>query len=219
MECIKDLVAGSTTKTFDKKEIIISENDVLKEFYWIKKGIVEITRTDEKGNEFLLWLMEPGDLLGIIPFLKRKDFEFTAIAFNKCTVVPIPVNQFEYLLKQNPELKRDLLKILCQRVDFIENRLASFMSKNTKQRLAEILIYFDNKLKEQLGNGEITANSSIDYPFKKLASIIGTSYWYLDKIMREFQDQGLLERRRNSVTLKDVGRLNLIFHSTKFSGY
>jgi ATP-binding cassette subfamily B protein len=105
------------TKHFKAGEVLISEGDLPKEMFLIRKGRVRITK---KGK----WItdLKTGDLLGEMGALDRRARSATAVAIEDTTVSVLAVSELEEKLQENPMIYH-LVKSLIKRLREADRKL------------------------------------------------------------------------------------------------
>ena len=119
------------TRTFQPGDVIFREGDDAKgEAFMVHMGRVEI-RKEIGGEERLLNTLAKGELLGHLALFRNAPRSATAIAADAVTLMVIPANRLDTLVRANPALAvaliRDLAKMLLAAEDRLreaEDRLA-----------------------------------------------------------------------------------------------
>jgi CRP/FNR family transcriptional regulator len=120
------------TKTFQPGEVIFREGDDAKgEAFMVHVGRVEI-RKQIGGEERLLSTLTKGELLGHIALFRNAPRSATAIAADAVTLMVIPANRLDHLVRANPALAVALIRDLATRMLAAEDRL-----REVEDRLAK----------------------------------------------------------------------------------
>ncbi len=111
------------TRTFEPGTIIFREGDDAKgEAFMVHQGRVEI-RKQIGGEERLLSTLAKGELLGHIALFRNAPRSATAIAGDAVTLMVIPANRLDHLVRANPALALALIRDLATRMLAAEDRL------------------------------------------------------------------------------------------------
>jgi len=73
----------------------------------IRKGRVQISR-NERGNERLLGVLEPGDSFGELALLTKKPYSETALTLEECEISEISRKQLEEFLAKYRHLRNTI---------------------------------------------------------------------------------------------------------------
>ena len=111
------------TRTFEPGAVIFREGDDAKgEAFMLHLGRVEI-RKKIGGEERLLRTLTKGELLGHIALFRNAPRSATAIAGDAVTLMVIPANRLDHLVRANPALALALIRDLSTMMLAAEDRL------------------------------------------------------------------------------------------------
>ena len=109
-EPIEDL----PTRTFESGAVIFREGDESQsEAYLVHEGTVEARRRVD-GEERVLNTLVKGDLLGEVALFRDAPHSVTAIAVEQVTLLVIPAQRLESMVRANPELAIGLIRQLAR---------------------------------------------------------------------------------------------------------
>ena len=121
------------SKTFKPGEFIFREGDDAKgEAFMVHQGRVEI-RKQIGGEERLLGTLAKGELLGHIALFRNAPRSARAIAAAAVTLMVIPANRLETLVRANPALAVALIRDLAAMMLRAEDRLREVEERQPKQ--------------------------------------------------------------------------------------
>ncbi len=110
------------TRDFKAGEIIFREGDDPKgEAFMVHTGQVEV-RKAIGGEERLLRTLGKGDLLGELALFRSAPRSATAVAAEAVTLMVIPANRLDHMVRSNPALAVALIKDLASRMLAAEER-------------------------------------------------------------------------------------------------
>jgi CRP/FNR family transcriptional regulator len=120
------------TRTFQPGDVIFREGDDAKgEAFMVHVGRVEI-RKRIGGEERLLNTLAKGELLGHLALFRNAPRSATAIAAEAVTLMVIPANRLDHLVRANPALAVALIRDLARMLLAAEDRLREVEDKLTK---------------------------------------------------------------------------------------
>jgi CRP/FNR family transcriptional regulator len=121
------------TRTFEPGAVIFREGDDAKgEAFMVHQGRVEI-RKQIGGEERLLGTLAKGELLGHIALFRNAPRSASAIAADAVTLMVIPANRLETLVRANPALAVALIRDLAAMMLRAEDRLREVEDRQAKQ--------------------------------------------------------------------------------------
>jgi CRP/FNR family transcriptional regulator len=104
------------TRTFNPGDVIFSEGDDPKgEAFMVHLGKVEIKKL-VAGEQRLLATLGKGSLLGELGLFRDAPRSATAIAAEAVTLMVIPANRLDHMVRSNPALAVALIKDLANRM-------------------------------------------------------------------------------------------------------
>ena len=110
------------TRTFNPGDVIFKEGDDAKsEAFLVHLGKVEI-RKNLGGEDKLLRVQSKGELLGELALFRNAPRSATAIAADAVTLMVIPANRLDAMVRSNPALAMAIIKDLASRMLAAEER-------------------------------------------------------------------------------------------------
>jgi CRP/FNR family transcriptional regulator len=110
------------TRTFNPGDVIFKEGDDAKsEAFLVHLGKVEI-RKNLGGEDKLLRVLNKGEILGELALFRNAPRSATAIAADAVTLMVIPANRLDAMVRSNPALAMALIKDLASRMLAAEDR-------------------------------------------------------------------------------------------------
>jgi CRP-like cAMP-binding protein/RsiW-degrading membrane proteinase PrsW (M82 family) len=121
--------------------ILFQEGDKGKEFYLLKKGIVEIFKTTEMGEHVTLNIIEQGNIFGEMAMITGQPRAASAICSTNCLISTSDGDNLEALVLGNPQFSYKLLQtlatrlsnsevILMNRIESLENEIQILREQN-----------------------------------------------------------------------------------------
>lgn len=105
---------ATESRSFDKGQVLFRQGDDAKgEAYLVHEGAVEVRRVDD-GEERVLRTLAKGDLLGEVALFRNAPHSATAIALEPVTVLVIPEERLEEMVRTNPLLALALIRQLAR---------------------------------------------------------------------------------------------------------
>lgn len=199
------ILKNSQLKKFNRGDNIIKSGDQVGGIYCIQSGIVKVSRIVDIDKEFILWIAEMGDMLGLNSLIDDEPFSFFATALDQVTAYFIPASELKIILENEPVVTVQLMKNICDKLNSIDERLTSISRKKIREHCAEMLISIST-----ISHSENDNNRYINYSIKDLAAIIGTSKSYLYKVLLEFSNKNILSVNNRKMFIKNMSALSSI---------
>jgi CRP-like cAMP-binding protein len=107
-------IAGMQSRSFGPGEVVFRQGDAGKpEAYLVHEGKVEVRRRTARGERVLRTLAK-GDLLGEVAFWSDGPHSATALAVGRVTLVVVPADRLEHLVRTKPNLAIAIIRRLAR---------------------------------------------------------------------------------------------------------
>jgi CRP/FNR family transcriptional regulator, nitrogen oxide reductase regulator len=199
-----DLILGAAReKRFDKRETIFSEGDPVRHVTMVVSGIVKVTQMGLNGNEVILRLNAAGEIVGSYRVCVNCSHCATAQAVQSCVALVWDAAVFEKLLARIPTFRRNTVRALEERLLEMEQRFREVSTEKVGSRLSSELVRLSDRLRRCTDNGllEITLSRA------ELAQLTGTTLFTVSRLLCQWQTQGIVRVRRESVLVQDFAAL------------
>lgn len=103
--------------------ILFEEGDKGSDFYFLKKGKVEIYKLSANGEKMILAVIEPGNIFGEMSMITGQPRAATAVCLTNCHVSTANADNLEALILNSPEFSLQLMKTLANRISNSEGIL------------------------------------------------------------------------------------------------
>ncbi|MBU3134702.1 Crp/Fnr family transcriptional regulator [Clostridium gasigenes] len=191
-----------TKKSFEKGDIIFSEGELFDKLFIINNGSIKIYTYTKDGKEQILYILKEGEFLGDLNLLKNDIFKFNAMALESTNMCIIHKDDFDILIKTNPEISIKILEYAHDRIASLENLVQTLTTKDVEVRLASLLINLSSTfgIKTDIGI-EIT----LPLTREDMSNFIGVTRETVSRKLSYFQSQNIIEIFENKIILiKDI---------------
>ncbi len=188
-------------KRYNRHEILFLQGDPCHGFFCIKSGAVKIFRATPDGKEVVLHIAGPGETIAEIPVLDGGRYPATAETIKPSTLYFIQKEGFLRLLERYPSLSRKIIAGLARRCRRFVSIIEDLTLKQAHSRLAKHLW---EQAERQSGEEVIV---TLGMTKGELAALIGTVPESLSRILRRFQEEGILSVKGRKVIIHDLQRL------------
>lgn len=196
-ECRQQLSRYLITRDITAGQTIVLEGGQAEACYFILSGMFRVLRTNHEGKIQILARLTAGEPINLISLLLPERINHASVeALTPASVLALTAQDFDALLASCPEFSTSLLKHFAQRISQMTDLAASLSLLPVRVRLARFLI--------KLANG--TENSS-EWTQEEIAAQIGTVRDVVGRTLRDFEEQGLIARDRQQITLLNKASL------------
>jgi CRP/FNR family transcriptional regulator, polysaccharide utilization system transcription regulator len=199
---IVNLSEKRKTKTYKKKEIIYQEDVFPAGIFFLNKGKVKTARINAEGKEFITALIGEGEFFGYNPLLEDQAYSDSAVALEESEVYVIPKEDFFALLHNSREVSSAFIRMLSNDVKEKEERLLHIAYNSVRKRVADALLLLRQRYATEADKVFSMAISRED-----LANLAGTAQETVIRTLSDFKEEGLIEIKGSTITLKEQARL------------
>jgi len=198
------LEEGCSRTIYDKGELIFKEGGPVQHIIYLREGFVKLIKRGAGGKDFIFGISKKGAYLGLQNLNKdTKTNYYSAVTLTKSEVCFIDRQCFTELLKKNGEFGLKVLStVFTDEMNYFD-RLVNNVQQQLPGRVANAISYF---AREVYGENPFVLNLTQT----EIASLVGTSRESVSRILKEFQDMGIISLDKNVLTILNEKRLEEI---------
>ena len=197
-----------TPRKYPKNSMVILEEEFGDIIFIILVGTVKITRVNDEGKEVILSLLGPGEVFGEMAILDGEARSANALAQEDCELLAIQKSEFLNLLKRNFKISFALLGELAKRLRKSDQQIEALSLDDAEHRIGVSIL----NLAEEMGvirQGAVTVDN---LPYQQdIANMAGTSRETVSRVMKMFEERGLIPKEGHKMTIPDYGFFKRIF--------
>ena len=195
MEEFRKMVSERKVRQIKKKQVIYYEGDAVNGIYLVLSGNVKTIKIASDGRELLTGMYTTDQYFGVAAVLADENYNETAEAMEDTSLCLLPKDLVVQLLNKYPDVASSFIKILANNVLKKEEQLLQLAYHSVRKRMAESLV----KLSEK----DDVLNVSRD----NLAAMAGMATETVSRILSDFKDEGLINRKGSQIIILDSMRL------------
>jgi len=165
-------------------------------------GCLKVTQGSSHGQEVILRLNGPGDLLGKIVSSAHGSHLHTTRAVQTSAVLVWEMESFEALTERFPTLRRNIANILERQLTELEIRYREVSTEKVSARLSNLLV----RLVSQVGR-RLEDSVEIALSRRELAQLTGTTLFTVSRLLCQWETLGIVSARREAVLVHDQAAL------------
>jgi CRP/FNR family transcriptional regulator, cyclic AMP receptor protein len=205
-EQVDELLATGTRREFEAGRALMREGDPSAHVELIVRGFVKITNLVE-GNEFLMGIRVPGDLVGEMAGLTGKPRVATAVSCGRVVAYVITRAAFHRFLARHPEAALHMAAVMAERLRWANERRTDYAAHSVEVRLARVLVEIADICGLVTPEG-LTIGVPLSQP--ELATMIGVSDARIQNAFRDLRGWGLVRTGYRRLTLLDPDALRAL---------
>src|SRR5688572_12639953 len=169
--------------------------------YVIVKGRIKLCRIEPNTDrEAVIDILPQGSLFGDSALYSTAgQRENCAVAYEPCTLLKIPAPQFKTAMAEEPQLREYTFRLIGQRLERAEQRLADFALNAIPARLDRLLADFSNRYGVHESEGVLI---DISLPHREIASIVGSTRESVTVRLNAMRREGTIEFVNRRILVK-----------------
>ncbi|HIG65110.1 MAG TPA: cyclic nucleotide-binding domain-containing protein [Methyloprofundus sp.] len=192
--------------SLQKGDYIYRQGDEFNMVAAIKSGSAKLVSNDGAGNEHILNVLLPGELIGFDGLFQNK-YNCSAIALENLCYCVLPVGKLEGLCAKIPGIARELLKHSSEAINESQSQVMASKS-SAEEKVAKFLINLSDRLKSR---GYSAVQFNICLTRQELGEHLGLTLETVSRTLAQFQNIGFLNVQRKLIEIKDLQGLRQIF--------
>ena len=190
------------TVSFEKGDTIFDYDKTLSYFYFILSGKVKIYHMNlNNSKEQTIYLLARGDMYDTVTLLDGKPHEMMSEVLEGGEAFRVPIGKIREWMYDYPVFGEIILKYVASQMRQVEELAADLTLLDTKERLIKLILKNIEKGRE--GDVNILENISN----AEIAKLIGTVRHVIDRHIKLLKSEGLIDKSRRKISLKDMERL------------
>jgi len=205
LSILVDLFRNGTKLTYNKGEFLIRPGSTPSGIFYIESGLVKAYDITKYGEENLLIIRKPGELLGLTWALTGREKGIVYSALVPTTVWQVSRDDFINVLHTRPEVALPLVHMLVDMYRLHSERILNLEYRTVRERLISFLL----STARRFGSDRTTNTIVIAVPLRHqdIASSISATRETTGRELAALERKGLLKTEQSIITLLDVDGL------------
>jgi CRP/FNR family transcriptional regulator len=197
------LESQSVLVRYKKGEIICKQGGLASHIMYMEKGLAKVF-LDDGVNSLVLKIIPDGNMLGLSSVNSENNtYQYSAMAYIDSEIKQIDIRFFKQMLGQNPAFAQEVINILGSNSVQINGRFFCLTHKQSYGRLADILLCLSERIFRKY-------DFELPLSRKDLAELSGMSPETVIRMLKKFNDEGLIRMEGKSFSLLDPIRMKRI---------
>lgn len=195
-------------RPIERGQYLYHAGDEFNSIFALRSGSLKTISTSEDGEEHILGVKMPGDLLGLSD-INQKQYTRSAIALETSSLCEIPYERFEELSRQIPGLHQHILGMMSREIHHEQDRVTMCKKLSAEARLAGLLLTLSQRFTQR---GFSATEFNLSMSRSDIANMLGLAVETISRLFSAFQEQGLLSVERKHIKLHDIPRLEQLLN-------
>ncbi len=199
------LLAAGHRRRWVAGEVLFREGDTAESALVIVTGLVKIHKRGHSGDELILALCGPGDLLGEVTAVQGATRSADVAALQDVEALVVAHADLRRLFAQHPHIALVLLELVLRRLRLADERRLEFATAESLPRVTSRLLELAQRFGVDSQEGALVVEMPISQ--EELASWAAASRESTARALRTLRELGLIETRRKRMVVLDADRL------------
>lgn len=208
---VADLARRAAPRTLSRGEELFGAREPSNAMYVLMTGRIRIWIVSAGGSEVTLNIVTGGGLFGEIGLLDGGERTAAASAAEKSDVLSIDRASFFAAMEADPQLARNAIAFLCERLRWVSARLEDSALRTAPERLARLLEHLADDHGKAVRDDDAEGGEAVSLSVKlsqgELARWSLMSRESANKILARWSDEGLIRQDKGWITVLDMQRL------------
>ncbi|MFO7933030.1 MAG: Crp/Fnr family transcriptional regulator, partial [Bacteroidales bacterium] len=178
--------SGKVEKEFSEGEVIIKEGTLIRNFVYLKSGLVKLFRTDNSGKEQIITIAKPFDYVSLLSVFSNDRYQYSVTALEDSVTCNLAMEDVRRMVRENGTLALNLMKHMSKVADKIILDSLEVRKKHLRGRVAYLLIFFSQN---------VYFSPEFDLPLsrKEMAEYVGMTTENVIRSLSELRKDGILK--------------------------
>jgi CRP/FNR family transcriptional regulator, cyclic AMP receptor protein len=185
---------------FRRRRFIYRAGDPAEDLYVIARGRVKLSRIEKaSGREAVIDIFPPGSLFGESALYAAGLRENCAVAYENSRLLRIPIVEFQGAMADDRGLYDYTFRLIGQRLERSERRVADFALDAIPMRLEKLLLEFSDRYGVAETDGVLI---DIPLPHREIASIVGSTRESVTVRLNAMRREGTIDFVNRKILIK-----------------
>ena len=182
-----------------KGDLIIEEGTLIKDFIYLKSGLVELYKTTRNQMQILKFA-GPFDFVSILNIFSNSKYQYSVKALEDSVTCHVDFGEIRDMVLENGVFAYGLLQKMGKVADGIIQESLEIRRHNVKGRVAIVLLYFANRVYEK---------DEFELPLsrKEIAEYIGKTTENVIRTLSDFRKSSIIKIFGKVIEIVDKERL------------
>lgn len=192
--------ASRHQRTLNAGEFLIRQGDNIKDFIYLKEGLVKLFREVDQGQTQIISFGKPFDFVSLLSVFSDEKYNYSVSAVVDSVACIFDLSEIKRLIKTNGEFALHLIQTQNRSSDRIIMNSLDLLQKRLYGRVATVLLYFAD---------EIFKSDEYELPVsrKEIAQYIGMSIENVIRAISAFRKDKIIQVYGKNLSITDRNRL------------
>ena len=202
---MEEILGHFSPMTLPKKTSIYPWQTQTSLFVIIKGRVKVSTINPSNGHEYIISLLDKGDVFDVISLLDTKEHEVNIETIEEVQLLKTSTQTARDWLEKHPEFNKNFLPYIGERMRYLENSSSGLALYDTMSRLAKLIL--DNVDTHSKMKKEFPVKLINDLSHESLAQMIGSVRKVVNLNIQELKKEGIITSVRGKLSVNSLEKL------------
>ncbi len=178
--------------------LLFRRGDYAKSIVVVCKGTVKLSSSSKRGDNFIVKLASPGDVLGMSAAIANLPYEVTAESLTPCLLRVLPSFDVLQMIAESASAKHCVTELLArQHQSEVAESCRAALSNSVADRVASVLL----KLRQGFHETELREAFRLLLTHQEIAEMVGSTRETVTRAMQQFRRDGVIALNGREITL------------------
>lgn len=202
---LRQLAGMAQYRRVSKFHFIFMPDEAADQMFFLIRGRIKLGTYAYDGREVIKEILQPAAIFGDLALAgELKRSEFAQAMHDEVEYLAVRTDDFQTLMQQNQRLVFACLQHLGSRLQRVEERLASLVLKDARERIIDFLVDTAGKEGRRVGYETLVKHYLTQ---QEIANLTGTSRQTVTSVLNDLRKSNLIYFNRNSILIRDLEKL------------
>ena len=203
-DALQAVIAAARSSRLPADTMLFHQEDEVRTLWVVTTGRMQLFQLTPEGHQVILHIAGPGEEVGLMPALTSAPVSVSARTVEDSELLVWDAEAFRALMRRHSELSFNVIAILGEHIRLYQDRIRELTTERVERRLARTLLRLAKQLGKRTPGGVL-----IDLPLSRqnLAEMSGTTLYSASRILRAWEDAGIVSSGRERVVIRSPHRL------------
>lgn len=167
-----------------------------KAIFIIEKGEVELVY-ETRFERLIVQIVHAGSSIGDLPVMLETPYPYAAVTRTPATTLSFSLETIRTLIEVYPHICFRWLRLLSRRLERAHRRIVELAGRSAFEQVVHFLLH-------QVEERNVL---TVELAQQELAATLGVSRQTVSRVLRELERQGVIERGRRRIVVRDLEEL------------
>lgn len=201
------ILAQCEEKRFNKGDTIWNQGDPVRYIAFLIEGAVMSTHCSRDGKMGIVGIWFPGDILGFADLGGYQERQCALRCERNTRIFAMDIDVFYSTSSKFPELAQTVIRAMSARIRWISALTLSLATQTAYGRICTVLFALSEKFAIKGAEGLLL---ELKLTNEELASFVGVTRQFVNSVLKELEQEGLIVRRRRRIVIRDLAKIKAL---------